>query len=199
MSTENWGKEHDNKRPKYDYDYNFDNLLEDAAAFAWLLAWLDTLFHHTNTTSGTHGTKVVIFVRCTGSTGPTKLVIAIAARHVVATGVLFDPCLAHRAQRYIIFVFICPPCQLVFKGLFTTDVLSMPNVFALIANFCRTLVASHFLGFSALSSHVISALRLGAPAHQRICIQGFLSFKPFKLFNHIWPVAIDKDRLNLLL
>ena len=59
---------------------------------------------------------------------------------MVAASILFNFGLAHRAERYVVFVGLCPLAKLLVHGIFARDVVTMPDVSALEAHLCATLM-----------------------------------------------------------
>ena len=95
---------------------------------------------------------------------------------MIAACILFNSCLAHRAQRHIVFVFVGPTCQLLLHCFFT-GFFPVPVVFALEAKLSRALIARHLFCVLVFSLHVVSAVGLGAPSHQWIQVKFFLAFE----------------------
>lgn len=106
---------------------------------------------------------MIVFARGTRATGPAELILAEAARHMVAALVLFNLCAAHWAERHVILVFFRPTLKLLFHCIFTR-LSSVPSVTALEADFSLTLITDKLFTVSIWCSHVLLATSLGTPS-----------------------------------
>ena len=114
---------------------------------------------------------MIISRRCTGATGPAKLILAEGTGHVIATLVFLNLSATKWTETHVIFVLLSPAFQLIFHRLLTAYA-SMPSVSALEAHVCLAFRAGHFFRLVVLGAHVLPTVRFGAPAHQRVGFEG---------------------------
>ena len=82
--------------------------------------------------------------RCTSAASPAKLIFAQPACHVVAALVLLNNRFAEGAPGYLTRVGLGPLTKLLAESCVAGDVLAMPNISALEADFCAALWADDF-------------------------------------------------------
>ena len=119
--------------------------------------------------------------RGTLPTGPTKLVLAVCTRHVIAALILLDLSPAARAERHIVSVLARPAFELRVQVLLAGNAFTVPLIPAFEANFSSTGQTFQLDFVVVLTSHVRLAAGLGAPSNQWICLKSRLILEPLIL------------------
>ena len=134
---------------------------------------------------------------CASTASPAELVLAQAASHVIATLVLLDLSSAVRADRHVVFVFICPTLEPFLHGFFAADIV-MPIVTAREAHFGGACRAGELLCVRVRGLHVRIAACFRAPSDKWVRIDGFLVFEALKFLVQLRFASHYEDTLESL-
>ena len=156
------------------------------------IAWLNVCIHHPDSTP-LKCSKMIIVSTCTSSTGPAKLVLAEGTSHMIATCIFLYLRAAHRAERYVTFVFFCPPFQLFRHSFLASDIFSMPRITAIKADLSRALWALQLFHFVVFSSHEWLTIRFSAPTNQRIRLDWLFVLESIILLKQLFLAMVGQN------
>ena len=164
-----------------------------------MITWLHILVHHFNSTPS-ESSKVILCICCTGSTGPTKLIFAESASHVIASLVFLDSSTTHGTERDIAFIFFSPSSQLFIQIFFARDVITVPLLPAIEADPGFTFWTLKFFNFlTRRSTHMLITASLWAVSNKRIRIELLGLFESFIFFVDFILVSLRCDFYQLFI
>lgn len=152
----------------------------------------DVVLHHSYTATIT---PVIVATRGTTSTRPAELILADTTRHVITSAGLLDSAMTAGTGADAIFVLVDPSLELFAHSVITTDILAVPNLFAVEADLCTTSWAFELFHLVIRCAHVSLAGSFGAPTDKWVRVKLLLSTEAHKLLIKL-NVSLTHDALN---
>ena len=119
------------------------------------------IFIHLLHSTPSSNIEMSLCIRGTCSARPAEFVLTETTSHVIAAAILLNSSSTHRAERNIVFIFLCPTCKLLIHGFLTCYIFSVPLIPTFEADLCLTFRTLQHLR-SLFSSHMLLAAWFGA-------------------------------------